>query len=216
MRLNNEVFKLIDLQSRLASEKLAVEYGEPEWCQGYGVRNSHLTAVAPTLSNSIISGGMSEGIQPNISNIFAQKTSKGTFIRRNPILESLFIKKEKNHIDTWNIVNSDKGSVRGLDFLSSEEKEVFKTAREINQFALVRQAGQRQKYIDQGQSLNLFFSALSDQDEQTKLNLGRYVHQVHLEAWELGLKSLYYLKTESALKGDSIYYQESDCKSCEG
>lgn len=216
MWLNNEVFKLIDTQSRSASEKLALDYGEPEWCVGYGVRNTHLTAIAPTLSNSIISGGVSEGIQPVVSNIYAQKTAKGTFLRKNPILEDLLTEKNKNHIDTWNIINSNKGSVKSLDFLSTEEKELFLTAREINQFSIVRQAGQRQKYIQQGQSVNLFFTSLENQDSETKKKLAKYVHEVHFEAWELGLKSLYYLKTESALKGDSIYHTDGECKSCEG
>lgn len=216
MRLNNEVFRNIGTKARLASEKLAVEYGEPEWCKGYGVRNTHQMAIAPTLSNSIISGGVSEGIQPNISNIYAQKTAKGTFLRKNRILESLLESKGKNTVEVWNRINGDRGSVKNLNFLSKEEKELFLTAREINQFALVRQAGQRQKYIDQGQSLNLFFASPENQDTETSKKLAKYVHQVHMEAWELGLKGLYYLKTESPLKGDSVFHEDSECKSCEG
>ncbi len=217
MQLNNQVFKHIAEQSKSATQKLALEYGEPEDCIDLGVRNSTLTAIAPTLSNSIISGVFSEGIQPIVSNIFAQKTSKGTFIRKNPLLVTLLEEKGKNTIDTWTQINTDRGSVKNLNFLSAEEKDMFKTAREINQFALIRQASQRQKYICQGQSLNLFFSTpqnLSDTEELDKL--AKYVHNVHMEAWKLGVKSLYYFKSESSLKGESIYAEGSDCKSCEG
>lgn len=216
MALNNEVFRIIDKKSLAASQQLAIEYGEPEWCQGYGVRNSHRCAIAPTLSNSIISGGLSEGIQPIVSNVYAQKTAKGTYLRRNTMLETLLDSKGKNNIDVWNQINADRGSVRTLDFLSQDEKEVFYTAREISQFALVRQAAQRQKYIDQGQSLNLFFFAPQDiTDVETRQKLAKYVHEVHFEAWQSGLKGLYYLRTESALRGDNIYYEESNCKACE-
>jgi ribonucleoside-diphosphate reductase alpha chain len=216
MSLNNEIFRLLDEQSLQASEKLALEYGEPEWCRGCGVRNSHRLAVAPTLSNSIISGGLSEGIQPIVANVYANRTAKGTFLRRNPTLEALLEKKGRNTQDVWNQINSDRGSVRNLDFLSAEEKAVFLTAREISQFALVRQAAQRQKYIDQGQSLNLFFASPTDTDEETRKKIGRYFHQVHVEAWESGLKSLYYARTESPLRGESVFRSESDCMSCEG
>jgi ribonucleoside-diphosphate reductase alpha chain len=217
MRLNNEVFKYVADEAKKASEKLAKEYGEPEWCEGLGVRNSTLTAIAPTLSNAIISGVFSEGIQPIVSNIFAQKTSKGTFIRKNPILVEVLEKYEKNTLEVWTQINSDKGSVKNLNFLSAEEKELFKTAREISQFALVKQAGQRQKYICQGQSLNLFFSTPNDISNQEEMNkLAKYIHEVHMEAYNVGVKSLYYFKSESALKGDSIYSDGNDCKACEG
>lgn len=217
MMLNNEIFRHMDEQSQEATAKLAIEFGEPEWCRGYGVRNSHRLAVAPTLSNSLISGGMSEGIQPIVSNVFANKTAKGTFLTKNPMLERLLETMGKNTFEVWNKINSDRGSVKNLDFLTPEQKEVFLTAREINQFALVRQAAQRQQYIDQGQSLNLFFASPSDlTDAETRKQVGRYVHEVHLEAWETGLKGLYYLRTESPLRGDAVYRTESDCKSCEG
>lgn len=217
MLLNAEVFKLIRDKATVATQSLALLYGEPEWCEGYGVRNSHLMAIAPTLSNSIISGGLSEGVQPVISNVYAQKTAKGTFLRRNKALEAILESKGKSTNAVWNQINSDKGSVRNLDFLTEEEKQVFATAREINQFVIIRQAAQRQKYIDQSQSINLFFAAPTDiSDKEEGARLAKYVHEVHMEAWESGLKGLYYLRTESPLRGDNIYFSQSDCKSCEG
>lgn len=216
MQLNNEIWRHIRSEADVATRELAVEYGEPEWCVGHGVRNTHLLAVAPTLSNSIISGGVSEGIQPLVANVYANKTAKGTFLRRNAQLEALLETKGENTDDTWRKINADRGSVKGLKFLSDEERAVFLTAREINQFALVRQAAQRQRYIDQGQSLNLFFSTPpEDADEETRNAVAKYVHDVHMEAWQTGLKSLYYMRTESPLKGDAVFRQESECVACE-
>lgn len=216
MQLNNEIWRHIRDEATIATTKLADTLGEPEWCKGYGVRNTHLTAVAPTLSNSIISGGVSEGIQPLVANVYANKTAKGTFLRRNPMLESLLEAKGHNDDATWRKINADRGSVKNLDFLTDEEKAVFMTAREINQFALVRQAAQRQKYIDQGQSLNLFFSTPpEDADTETRNAVARYVHEVHMEAWKTGLKGLYYMRTESPLKGDAVFKEESECLACE-
>ena len=216
MQLNNEIWKHIQSEATTATKDLALAYGEPEWCKGYGVRNTHLTAVAPTLSNSIISGGVSEGIQPNIANVYANKTAKGTFLRRNPLLGALLESKGHNDDDTWRKINADRGSVKRLSFLTEEEKSVFLTAREINQFAIVRQAAQRQRYIDQGQSLNLFFSTPpEDADAETRNLIARYFHDVHMEAWKTGLKGLYYCRTESPLKGDAVFREESDCLACE-
>lgn len=216
MQLNNEIWRHINAEATIATKDLALAYGEPEWCEGYGVRNTHLTAVAPTLSNSIISGGVSEGVQPIVANVYANKTAKGTFLRRNPALEVLLESKGQNTDEVWRKINADRGSVKSLSFLTEEEKAVFMTAREINQFALVRQAAQRQKYIDQGQSLNLFFSTPpEDADAETRQQIAKYVHEVHMEAWETGLKGLYYMRTESPLKGDAVFKQESDCLACE-
>lgn len=216
MSLNNEIWRHIQSEAKIATSNLAKEFGEPDWCKGYGVRNTHLTAVAPTLSNSIISGGVSEGIQPIVANVYANKTAKGTFLRRNPTLEALLEEKGENTEANWRSINADRGSVKNLTCLSDDEKRVFLTAREINQFALVRQAAQRQRYIDQGQSLNLFFSTPPDNaDAETRNAVARYVHDVHIEAWQLGLKSLYYMRTESPLKGDAVFKQESDCLACE-
>lgn len=207
MRLNGEIFKHLQKESKIASQQLAKEYGEPEWCKGFGIRNTHQLAVAPTVSNSIISGSVSAGIEPISANVIALKTGKGTFMRTNPTLKQMLEEKGQDNIDVWKQINENNGSVSELKFLSSDEKEVFLTAREINQHAIIKQAGQRQKYIDQGQSVNLFFAKNSDP---------RYIHSVHMLAWEEGLKGLYYCRSEAALKGDSVNRQKDECKACEG
>lgn len=204
MMLNGKIFRYIKEESDKASKYLAEKYGEPEWCKGYGVRNTHRCAVAPTVSNSLISGGFSAGIEPWAANVFVQGSAKGTFIRKNIELQQLLIKLNKDTDDVWKSISQNDGSVQHLDFLSDNEKEVFKTAREINQMALIKQAAQRQQYIDQGQSLNLFFT--HDADPQ-------YIHDVHIEAWKSGLKTLYYMRSEGVTKS-KIDYKE--CKACEG
>lgn len=214
MQLNNEIFKTIKERATKATQDLALEYGEVEWTKGFGVRNMNLTAVAPTMSNSLISGGVSQGIEPLIANYYAQKTAKGTFIRKNRQLEALLEQKGHNTFDVWEQINTDSGSVKNLSCLTDEEKAVFATAREINQFAIVRQAAQRQKYIDQGQSVNLFFAAPNEITDEERKKLGKYIHKVHWEAWESGLKSLYYLRASAILKGDAVYREESECLSC--
>lgn len=207
MMLNSQIFNHIKNQSFEASKKLAIEFGEPEWCKGKGVRNLTQLAIAPTMSNSIISGGHSAGVEPISANCYSMKSAKGTFIRKNKQLVDLLESKGINNVDTWEIIIRNAGSVQQLKQLSSEEKEVFKTAREINQFAIVTQAGQRQQFIDQGQSINLFFTAGTS---------AKYINDVHIHAWQSGLKSLYYLRSETVLKGTAIEYQKSDCASCEG
>jgi ribonucleoside-diphosphate reductase alpha chain len=206
MYLNAEIFRLLKKETNIATRDLAKEYGEPEWCKGFGIRNTHLIAVAPTASNSIISGSVSAGIEPISANVYSLKTAKGTFLRYNPIFKQLLKDKNKDHLDTWKQINNNDGSVQSLSFLSENEKEIFLTARELNQFAIIKQAGQRQKWIDQGQSVNLFFGKNSDP---------KYIHNVHMEAWEVGLKGLYYCRAESVLKGDSISRQKDECKACE-
>lgn len=206
MMLNSEVFRRIQLEANKASEFLAREYGEPEWMQGTGRRNSHLIAVAPTVSNSIISGNVSPGIEPIPANAYVKKTAKGAFIQYNPILKQKLADLGLDNEDTWNKIVKNEGSVQQID-LPQELKEVFLTAREINQFAIVKQAAQRQKWIDQGQSVNLFFAANSDP---------KYIHKVHMLAWESGLKSLYYLRSSSIIKGDMASRSEAECKACEG
>lgn len=207
MQLNNEIFKYIKEKADEESFQLGLEFGKPEWCVTTGKRNTHLIAVAPTVSNSLISGGVSPGIEPIAANCYALKSAKGTFIIKNKILEAILIEKERNTPEVWKSINENDGSISHLDFLSKEEKEVFLTAREISQFAIIKQAAQRQKYIDQGQSINLFFG---------KNSSPKYINQVHLEAWRLGIKSLYYCRAESVLKGDLVNRQKEECKACEG
>jgi len=206
MQANNLIFKTIREKSEKETKALAEELGEPEWCKGFGRRNTHLLAVAPTVSNSTISGGHSAGIEPIAANIFSQKSAKGTFIKKNGTLEKLLGEKQKNTTDIWKLINEQNGSVQGLDCLTNEEKAVFLTAREINQHAIVKQAAQRQRWIDQGQSVNLFFAANSSP---------KYIHEVHMAAWESGLKSLYYLRTEGVIKGDMASRGKEECAACE-
>ena len=206
MTLNSEIFRTMREQAEAATTQLAIELGEPEWCKGFNRRNTHLLAVAPTVSNSAISGGHSAGIEPIAANIFSQKSAKGTFIKKNIVLESLLSLRNQDTPEVWKSINEQSGSVQHLSFLSSEEKEVFLTAREINQHAVIKQAAQRQKWIDQGQSVNLFFASNASP---------KYIHEVHLSAWELGLKSLYYMRTEGVLKGDLASRGKDECSACE-
>lgn len=206
MMANNMIFKTIREKAEKETKVLAEEYGEPEWCKGFGRRNTHLMAVAPTVSNSTISGGHSAGIEPIAANVFSQKSAKGTFIRRNVVLEQLLEAKSLNTSEIWKQINEQNGSIQGLKGLTDEEKVVFLTAREINQHAIIKQAAQRQKYIDQGQSVNLFFAANSSP---------KYIHEVHWAAWEQGLKSLYYLRTEGVIRGDMASRSKEECAACE-
>lgn len=207
MILNAQIFKTMKDKAEKATKELAVELGEPEWCKGFNRRNTHLIAIAPTVSNSIISGGHSAGIEPIAANIFSQKSAKGTFIKKNATLEALFETKEKNNIEVWKSINEQGGSVQHLGFLSAEEKQVFLTAREINQYAIIKQAAQRQKYICNGQSVNLFFGANADV---------KYIHGVHVMAWESGLKSLYYFRSEGVIRGDMASRTKEECEACSG
>ncbi len=210
--LNKIIFKQIREQADVATKELAEIYGSPTWMAGSGKRNMTLLAIAPTASNALIASNVSQGIEPWIANCFAQKSAKGTFVRKNNELIELFKEKDKNTTEVWDSILKNDGSVQHLSFLTDEEKEVFLTAREINQFTIVKLAAERQKFIDQGQSLNLFFPANSD---------AKYINQVHLLAHELGLKSLYYLRSTSVLKANTsvseTYKRElSECSWCEG
>jgi ribonucleoside-diphosphate reductase alpha chain len=206
MMLNGQIFRKIHEDSISESMALATLYGEPEWCLGTGMYNTHLIAVAPTRSNSIISGDVSAGIEPIIANAYNDKTAKGVFIRRNKALSIVLDKYGKDTDDVWRQILENNGSVQGLKFLTNDEREVFKTAYEINQKALIRQAGQRQPFVDQAQSLNLFFPADADP---------KWFHEVHMEAWKAGVKTLYYCRSSSVIKGDSASRGGDDCKACE-
>jgi ribonucleoside-diphosphate reductase alpha chain len=202
-----EIFSFIDSESLKASKDMAKEYGEPEWCKGTGVRHSHRMAIAPTVSNAHISGGVSPSIEPLPANIYNLKTAKGVFIKKNPILEQLLESKGFNITSVWDQIAKDQGSVYGVQdhILSDEEKEVFRTFKEINQLEIVRQAGIRQQYVDQTVSLNLCFSP-----DDTP----RWMSEVHKEAHKVGVKTLYYLRTESVLRGDNLD-RTASCIACE-
>jgi ribonucleoside-diphosphate reductase alpha chain len=207
-RLNIEAHRWIREQSEVASRELAKRLGEPEWCVGSGMRHTHLIAVAPTRTNSVISGAFSQGIEPIDSNYFVAKQAKGTYVRKNPVLEKLFCDRGIDG-SIWEQILSAKGSVQDLDCLSDAEKEVFQTAREIDQFELVKQAADRQPFICQGQSLNLFVDPESDP---------AYIMRLHLAAWKNGLKSLYYLKSSSLLTNKKVVpaliVTKDDCPWC--
>ena len=204
----HNIFSDIKNKAEKASRDLAVEYGEPLWCKGTGMRNTHLLAIAPTVSNSVITGGISAGIEPLPANIYTFNGAKGTFIRKNKSLEALLEEKGENKDKWWDQMLADDGSVMGLpdNVLTPDEKEIFYTFPEINQLELVRQAAIRQRYLDQTQSLNLSFTP----DDSPK-----WINQVHLEAWKLGIKTLYYLRTDSVIKGD-LGSRMADCVACEG
>jgi len=205
----NKIFSQIKNQAEDASRKLAEEYGEPVWCKGTGMRNTHLIAIAPTVSNSTISGGVSAGIEPIPANVYTFNSSKGTFIRKNPVLESYLEEKGHNSEEVWQQILKDRGSIANLpeDVMPVADKEVFLTFAEINQLALVEQASVRQKYVDQAQSLNLAF----DPSDSPK-----FINLVHQTAWKLGLKTLYYLRTDSVINGDIGSRTSEDCLSCDG
>jgi ribonucleoside-diphosphate reductase alpha chain len=227
-----KIFSQMKIESERASRDMAAELGEPLWCRDTGFRNTHLRAVAPTVSNSKLSGNVSSGIEPWAANVFTEQTAKGTFIRKNPELEKVLKKIGKNNKETWDKILEDGGSVQDLAFLdewcffegklvqcnevSAEDhlhrcnsvKDVFRTFKEINQLDLVKQAGVRQQYIDQAVSLNLAFPSTADP---------KWINQVTMEAWKQGVKTLYYMRTESVLRGDiAARATDPDCVSCEG
>ncbi len=222
------IFSQIKIESEKASRDLAEEYGEPLWCRDTGFRNTHLRAVAPTVSNSKLAGGISAGIEPVPANIWTDQSAKGTFIRKNKQLEGYLDKIGHDNKKVWDKIMADGGSVQGLKFLDDwcflkgilmkckdvpqyQEgvpfKDVFKTFKEINQLELVKQAGVRQQYVDQAVSLNLAFP---------KEATPKWINQVHLEAWKQGIKTLYYMRTESVLRGDIAQKAMEDCVSCDG
>ena len=204
----HNIFSDIKNKAEKASLDLAREYGEPVWCKGTGMRNTHLLAIAPTVSNSVILGGISAGIEPLPANIYTFNGAKGTFIRKNKVLEGILESKKENKNKWWDQMLADGGSAQNLpdNVLTPEEKELFLTFPEINQLELVRQAAIRQRYLDQTQSLNLSF----DPSDSPK-----WINQVHMEAWKLGIKTLYYLRTDSVIKGD-LGSRQADCISCDG
>ncbi|MDA8978245.1 ribonucleoside-diphosphate reductase subunit alpha [bacterium] len=199
------LFSDIRQKAEATSRELAKEYGEPTWCKGTGMRNTHLLAIAPTVSNSRLNS-CSAGIEPIPANIYTFNGAKGTFIVKNKELEYLLESKGLNTEKIWDQILADNGSIQNLSVLTEAEKEVYLTFSEVNQLELVRQSAIRQKYIDQTQSLNLCF----DPTDSPK-----WINQCHMEAWKLGVKTLYYLRTDSVIKGD-LGSRTSECVSCDG
>jgi ribonucleoside-diphosphate reductase alpha chain len=189
-QLNLDVHREIKEMAVKASRQMAKDYGEPEWCKGSGMRHSHLLAIAPTRSNSVICGAVSQGIEPIDANYYVAKQAKGTFVRKNPYLEQYLDSIGKNTDEVWESILEFRGSIQHLSFIPEKYKKIFKTAREIDQFEIVRQSADRQRFICQGQSINLFVDPECSPE---------YLFKLHLSAWRAGLKSLYYLKSSSLL-----------------
>ena len=202
--LNNEVFKTLKEHSYKASKDLAQKFGEPELLKGYGRRNTTLNAIAPTTSSAFILGQVSQGIEPIWSNIYVKDIAKIKTTIKNPFLVKLLKEKGMDNPEVWKDIRDRDGSVQHLDFFSENEKEVFKTYSEIDQLVIIYQAANRQNYIDQGQSLNIIIHP----DTATK-----DVNKIHVTAWKLGLKSLYY---QHSMNAAQKFKQKKECESCEG
>ncbi len=200
--LSQEIQEHIWEQAVKASKDMAVKLGEPEWCKGYGVRNTHLIAIAPTKSTALLMGGISEGINPDPAMTFVQSTSAGEVDRVNPILLDLMKKKGEYSKKNVQQITDKQGSVQHVDWLTQEEKEVFKTAFEINQKSVLQLASARSRFIDQWQSLNLFFAA--DEDPA-------WIAEVHKQAFEdPNILALYYIYTQAGVQA-----AKGECESCQ-
>jgi len=202
--LNSEIFRIIKEKSYKASEYLATKFGEPKLLKGYGRRNTTLNAIAPTTSSAFILGQVSQGIEPIWSNIYVKDIAKIKVTVKNPFLMELLKEKGMDTPEVWKSIRDRDGSVQHLEFLSENEKEVFKTYSEIDQLAIIYQAANRQNHLDQGQSLNIIIHP----DTSTK-----EINKIHITAWKLGLKSLYY---QHSMNAAQKFKQKKDCESCEG
>ena len=202
--LNSEIFRTIKEKSYKASEYLATKFGEPKLLKGYGRRNTTLNAIAPTTSSAFILGQVSQGIEPIWSNIYVKDIAKIKVTVKNPFLIELLKEKGMDTPEVWKSIRDRDGSVQHLEFLSENEKEVFKTYSEIDQLAIIYQAANRQNHLDQGQSLNIIIHP----DTSTK-----EINKIHITAWKLGLKSLYY---QHSMNAAQKFKQKKDCESCEG
>jgi ribonucleotide reductase alpha subunit len=201
---NAEIWKIVRERADKATEKMSEDYGEPELLKGYGRRNVTTLAVAPTTSSSFILGQVSPSIEPLNSNYFVKNLAKGKFTYKNPYLKETLKKYEKNDEDTWKTILVKGGSVQHLEFLTNEEKDVFKTFGEISQKEIVIQAAQRQKYIDQAQSLNLMIPPSTSPKD---------VNNLLIEGWEMGVKTFYYQR--SANPAQELARSILTCSSCE-
>ena len=213
--INYEIFDSIKSQAQNTTEELAVERGACPDDDSCSVRNAHLLAIAPNASSSIICGNTSPSIEPYRANAYTQKTKSGSYLQKNKFLETVLETYGQNTDNTWKSIVTNKGSVQHLEFLSEEEREVFKTAVEINQSWVIEHASQRQPFICQSQSVNLFFPP--------DVNKGE-LHNVHMLAWAKNMKTLYYLRSEAISRADNvsnkikreIIFEQQDCLSCEG
>ena len=202
--INVVIQKNIQQKTLEANQELAILFGEPELLKGYGLRMVTTQAIAPTTSSAFILGQVSQSIEPFMANLMIKDLAKGKFIIKNKALESLLESKQKNTPEIWDSILQQQGSVLHLNCLTENEKSVFKTAREISQEEIIIQAAQRQKYIDQGQSLNLFVTADTTAKE---------VNRLILLAHDMGLKSLYY--QHNVNKASDFAKKFNNCISCE-
>ena len=205
MQKNNEIFQLLQEKTLTASKALAAKFGEPELLQGYGRRNTTLLSIAPTKSSSFILGSVSPSVEPFKSNYHVKDLAKIKTTYKNPFLVELLKEKGIDNEKTWESILLNDGSVQHLAALNDEEKELFKTFAEISQLAVIQQAAQRQKYIDQGQSINVMIHPETPT---------RDINQLYLTAAELGLKSIYYQHSMSAAQ--RFNRNLLNCSSCEG
>ena len=201
--LNHEIFETMKNRSYKASQELAEKFGEPEVLKGYGRRNATLNAIAPTTSSAFILGQVSQGIEPIWSNVYVKDIAKIKVTIKNPFLTELLEEKGQNTPEVWRSIRDMDGSVQHLDFLTEEEKAVFKTYSELDQLDIIYQAAARQNHIDQGQSVNIIVHP----DMPTK-----DINNIHVTAWKLGLKSLYY---QHSMNAAQKFKQKKECASCE-
>ena len=212
--LNLKIFKKIKEQAVEESKILAIKRGEAPDMEGTGMRNAHLLAIAPNASSSIICGTTSPSVEPYRANAYVQKTMSGSFLVKNKYLEKLLEKKGINNDTTWTSILANRGSVLHIKELSDYEKDTFKTAIEINQQWVIEHAADRQQYICQGQSINVFVPADVNVKE---------LHDIHMLAWKRKLKTLYYCRSEAIKRAELVSKKiertiipEADCLSCEG
>ncbi len=205
MQKNNEVFRTLQEKTLKASQELAKRFGEPEILKGYARRNTTLMSIAPTKSSSFILGSVSPSVEPFKSNYYVKDLAKIKTVYKNPFLEKLLKEKGLDNEEIWESILHNDGSVQHLAQLTDEEKEVFKTFSEISQLSVIQQAAQRQKYIDQGQSINIMVHPATPAKD---------LNQLYLTAEELGLKSIYYQYSMSAAQ---VFNRNLlSCSSCEG
>lgn len=205
MQKNNQIFKTLQEKTLKASQELAARFGEPELLKGYGRRNTTLMSIAPTKSSSFILGSVSPSVEPFKSNYYVKDLAKIKTVYKNPFLEKLLQEKGLDKQEVWDSILLNDGSVQHLAELNEEEKEIFKTFSEISQLSIIQQAAQRQKYIDQGQSINVMIHPDTP---------ARDLNQLYLTAEELGLKSIYYQNSMSAAQ--RFNRDLLSCSSCEG
>jgi len=203
---NNRLVRLLNAKSLEASKWLAKEVGEPEWLVGYGERFSHRLAFPPTMSTAIIQGGVSQGIEPVFANIYEQDTAGGTIYRINPTFLDLMKKRGMYTPEVMKRIAEDQGSVQAEDWLTDHEKAVFRTAFELNQETILKMAADRQRYIDQGQSTNLYFQADTPEEEIARL------HDIAFK--DPYIESLYYIRTLNG--ATKVKVDTSTCVACEG